>query len=718
MPSFIFLNPVYLGALALGALPILIHLIRRRKVKIVPWAAWDFLLQSTKRNRRRLRLEQLILLLLRIAIVCLVVLAFCRPLLRSLGLPLVAANERVHALIVLDNSYSMGYRRDGVTDFDRAKLVADNLLARVLKQGDSVSLVLLSSKPEAHIKQPSFDLSKARERVRSARLSDRDTDYGTAAALCSTLLKDVRATTKEVYWITDSQRSGFPDATRERAQAACKELARTARLTWINVATGTRDNLCLEAPVFSRELVTPQAPVRIEATVRNYSPSPRNSLLVNLNVDGRAAGSARVDVPANGTAKASFLYLFEKPGVQTGTLSLSQPDGLGRDNASSFAAKVRDNLRVLIVNPTPNSDPAKDEAFYLATALAPVGATQGGSTAIQPTVHSGAQLTNLDLRAYDAVVITGLNDMDGPSRSALQEFVSNGGGLMLFPGPNTDPAHLNATLGSGERFLPARLGPRRQLSEEAAVTLNPATITHPALATFRNTSEINLGSARVTLLYDLQVPPGDEAVKVLCRFSGGQPAYVERRYGQGKVILVANPAGTSGGNLPYKPAFVPLVHQIVAYLAAGPTSQRNVYVGDPLDTRFDIKEAGKAVRLTDPAGQTSLHKSTLSANGVVFHHPTASKAGVYKIGLADKGTTDAFAVNLPAGESDLSSATDQQVQAAVGGAQMQFARGTDDLMAVVRQSRRGTEVWRTLLYAAVFLLFLEGVLAWQFGRRT
>src|SRR2546430_14773191 len=116
----IFLNPIYLGALALGAIPILIHLIRRRRVRIVPWAAWEFLLQSKRKNRRRLRLEQLILLLLRILIVCLVVLAFCRPLLRTLGLPLVPADSRIHALIVLDNSYSMGFRRDGVTDFERA----------------------------------------------------------------------------------------------------------------------------------------------------------------------------------------------------------------------------------------------------------------------------------------------------------------------------------------------------------------------------------------------------------------------------------------------------------------------------------------------------------------------------------------------------------------------------------------------------------------------
>lgn len=713
----IFLNPVYLGALGLAAIPILIHLIRKRRIKIVEWAAWDFLLQSKRRNRRRMRLEQILLLLLRMLIIALVVMALCRPLIRTLGLPMVAADARVHALIVLDNSYSMGYRRDGVTEFERARRVADSLLSRVLKPGDSASIVLLSSRPEALMKEPTFDLSKARERVRGARISDRGTDYGASAAFCADMLRSVKTPTKEVYWITDNQKTGFAETGQARAQTAWRELAAQGRITWIDVSGGARENTALESPVFSRELITPQTPVRIEAQVRNFSASPKNNLLVNLNVDGRASGSARVNVPAKGTAKASFVYLFEKPGVHAGTIQLSQPDGLERDNTAYFAAKVRERLKILVLDPQSGSDPARDEAFYLATALSPVGASEGGSAAIQAIVRPGSSVTGLDLRTFDAVVITGVNDVAPTDRRALEEYVSNGGGILLFPGPASDPNRLNTALGGGERFLPANIGARRLLPEEDALTLNPASITHPSLAIFRDTNEIDLGSARFTLIYDLAAPTNDPATTILCKFSGGQPAFVERRFGQGKVILAATTAGAGGGNLPYKPAFVPLVHQLVAYLAAGPTVHHNLQLGEMINARFDVKESGKPVRLTGPDGRTTLQKTTLGAEGVVFTYSSAREAGIYRMGLAGKGNVDAFAVNLPAGESDLTTATTGQIQAVAGPIQMQFARGADDLQSVVRQSRRGTEIWRPLILTAMLLLFAEGVLSWLWGRR-
>jgi hypothetical protein len=745
MPTF--LNPAYLGALALAAIPILIHLIRRRRIRIIPWAAWDFLLQSRRRNRRRLRIEQLLLLLVRIAIVCLVVLAFARPILRALGLPMLAEDARVHALIVLDNSYSMGYRREGVTDFERARQVADRLIGRVLKQGDSVSLVLLSAKPDGVLKEPTFDLRKARERVRAARLSDRSTDYGACAAYCAALLRNVSTPAKEVYWITDDQKAGFPESGRDRAQAAFRQLVEQARITWINVTEPDRPNLSVEAPVFSRELITPQAPIRIEAVIHNYSDTTRDGLLVNLNVDDRPSGSARVNVPANGQAKASFLYLFEKAGVHTGTIRLAQPDSLERDNTAYFAARVRDRLKVLIVNPRPAADPSRDEAFYMATALAPTGASQGGNTAVQAIVSSGPRLAGRDLRAYDAVVITGLSDFETADRMALEDFVRNGGGLLLFPGPNTDPARVNAALGapplsrSGERgqggedtLLPARLGPRRLYPDDSALTLNAATINHPALLTFKDTNEIVLSSARYTLVYDLTPLPAGGSIEnpkskiqnpVVCRFSNGQPAFVERRFGQGKVILAAGPAGVSGGTMPYKPAYVPLIHQLVAYLAAGPTSQRNLRLGQPLSARFDVRDADKPVRLTDPSGQTSLQRTTLGAEGVTFSYANTPRAGIYRIELGTienrkskiENSQDAFAVNLPAGESNLASVSDRQTQAALGPVRVQFARGTDDLQTVVRASRRGVEIWRNLVLSVLPLLFLEALLAQRFGRR-
>src|SRR5580658_9767601 len=115
-----FLNPSLLGLLGLIGVPLLIHLIRRRKLKVVPWAAMEFLRQSQRKQKRRLRIEELILLALRMLIVALAALAFARPVLRALGVPLLSQNARVYVVIVLDHSMSMGQRGgDGKTSWQR-----------------------------------------------------------------------------------------------------------------------------------------------------------------------------------------------------------------------------------------------------------------------------------------------------------------------------------------------------------------------------------------------------------------------------------------------------------------------------------------------------------------------------------------------------------------------------------------------------------------------
>jgi hypothetical protein len=744
MSSLTFLNPAYLGALTLAAIPILVHLIRRRKVRIIPWAAWDFLLESSRRRRRQLHIEQLILLLLRIAIVCLIVFAFSRPILRTLGLPLIATDAHVHALIVIDNSLSMGFERGGMTDFERARQIAEKLINKVLKQGDTVSLVLLSAQPTPLLREPTFDLQKALERVRATQLSDLGTDYAATAELCAQLLKNVPTPTREVYWITDSQRTGFgaadilkgDESARQRVREAFRNLATQGRITWISLQTGERENIAVDTPRFSRELITPQAPVRMEAVVRNYSNKPQKGLLLHLMVDEQAVGSTRVDVPAKGQAVARFIYLFDKPGIHTGKIALGKSDGLSRDNTAYFTIKVRERLKVLIVNPRPSPDPVHDEAFYLATALAPSGASQGGSTAIQPTVHSSPRLSGLNLRTYDVVVVTGLVEFTPEDRRALEDFVRSGGGLLLFPGPMTDSSRTNSSWGlpssasplptteRGESLLPMRLGARHVLSEEQALHLNPATIHHPVLMTFQDTTEVNLNTARFTLIYDLL--PLDTARErtnspnlyaILCRFTGGQPALVEGRFGQGKVILAAMTAGATGGDFPYKPAYVPFIHQLVAYLAADPATSRNLHVGDPLTARFEVTRSQKPLRLTDPTGYMTLQNAVLNPEGLIFTYTNTHRAGIYRLGFGEDKMVDAFAVNPSAEESNLALADEAQVRATIGPAPFHFAYAVEDLQAIIQRSRRGMEVWRSLVLAVLPLLFLEALLAQRFGRR-
>ena len=130
-----FVNPWLLGGLALLAAPIIIHLLNKRRYQIVNWAAMDFLLEAVTQNRRRLRLEDLILLLLRMLLLALVILAVARPLLRALQ-----GGREDERLVVLDDSFSMEWNDGTGALFERARALAGSELQEAVGRGIPVKL--------------------------------------------------------------------------------------------------------------------------------------------------------------------------------------------------------------------------------------------------------------------------------------------------------------------------------------------------------------------------------------------------------------------------------------------------------------------------------------------------------------------------------------------------------------------------------------------------
>ena len=118
-----------LWGMALGAAPILIHLLHRRRYIEVPWAAMRFLIAATKKQSRRLHLEQLLLLIVRTLIVLLVAMALARPSIETMGEYFRSEGPR-HRIIVIDATYSMGYVGEDRSRFDRARDIGRQKIGR------------------------------------------------------------------------------------------------------------------------------------------------------------------------------------------------------------------------------------------------------------------------------------------------------------------------------------------------------------------------------------------------------------------------------------------------------------------------------------------------------------------------------------------------------------------------------------------------------------
>jgi hypothetical protein len=178
--------------LAAAAAPLLIHLLFRRRYREVPWAAVAYLLAALQKSSRRLRAEQWILLAIRTAIIVCVVVAVAGPYWELLG-GAPAIGQPVHKILVIDGSYSMGYKPADKSRFELAKQFARDIVGRS-SQGDGFSLVLMSAPPRVVVGTPAFvsdDVRTALAQIGSASAGDDTTDARRKADE-DDLVKDIR----------------------------------------------------------------------------------------------------------------------------------------------------------------------------------------------------------------------------------------------------------------------------------------------------------------------------------------------------------------------------------------------------------------------------------------------------------------------------------------------------------------------------------------------
>src|SRR5204862_4970665 len=202
-----FLNPLLLFGLGAIAVPIIIHLLNRRKFQKVIWAAMRFVKASVEQNQRRMRVEDMILLALRCLLVALLALALARPAILSKASDLFG-QSKVTGVIVLDNSYSMGVSDGTMTRFDKAR---DAALAAIdsLPSGSATAVLLASDVVQSAIPEPTFDMNLARKVILDAPLTDRASDLLPAIEKAIDVLRGRLAIRNEIYLITDGQAVGW-----------------------------------------------------------------------------------------------------------------------------------------------------------------------------------------------------------------------------------------------------------------------------------------------------------------------------------------------------------------------------------------------------------------------------------------------------------------------------------------------------------------------------
>src|SRR5262245_23962252 len=488
--TFGFQSLAMLAALSAVLIPLLIHLLHRRRYQVVDWGAMQFLKMS-QTTRRRVRLEELLLMLLRMGLIAVLVLALAAP--YASGPLLAALGERPDRDIVLiiDRSYRMGYDDGSAASPHEAARRWIRDFGEHLAAGDRVAVLLAEDKVSALIGELTPDHALVRERVAALPPPRGGGDLPAAAEEAAAILAaQGRQATREIVILTDGRRWGWgdPDTTSrwERLAArletaAAQPDAERPHLRVVNLRSGTseepRSDFAL-APLrqVKARAWTGQSVQFSSALLLHNFASYEAPWKIHVEIDGRPAQELTVPAPQadnpRSPVRLAFEHRFDTAGLHVVSLIIEPDlppekrpaeyrlkDCLPGDNRQDLTIEVLDTLPVLLVDGAERLT-AESSTFYLQKALAQ-SPDPGRPAVVRPHAVPLSEFTPDLLRGKvrpSVLVLADLPRLSEPHREALEAYLNQGGAVLMILGERTDAAYFNKDLyRDGEGILPAKL---------------------------------------------------------------------------------------------------------------------------------------------------------------------------------------------------------------------------------------------------------------------
>ena len=714
--SFGLLNAAMLAGLLGAAVPVVIHVLNRRRDPVVEWAAMQFL-DAGRRSRQKFRLTEALLMAARMALLAAVALAAARPFLTpAAGQAALGAAGARDVVLIIDGSARMDRTAGGATARRLAIAWARAFVAK-LGPGDSVAVLSAGHRVRPVVDPAAFDKAKVDAALAALAASPGGGSGDLAAALAEAfrVLERGQNPAREVVVLSDGRRAPWRPGDVPRwalVRDLAKRLDVPPRVTAAVFASppGEDDgpDAALGNLTASRPFVTPGLPLDVSVDLTNAGPAGDLSRTARLFIDGRPATAAPQPVgplPVGGKAVLSFGATLDAPGSHLLTVALDDADDpLPANDTASVAVEVVPALSVLLVDGEPGREPFGGETDFLRAALAPGDDESPRAVA---EVVAADRFNAASLKNKQVLILANVERLNADQSSAVGRFLDAGGGVLVAPGDRVDAEAYNAL-----DWLPAKLGPLSGdfAARKAVAHPAPATFSGPALPPLARGDAPALGGARLFAYFKLESAPG---ASVSARLDTGDAWAVERPRGRGRALIVAGPLDAEGGTLPANPDFVPLVHEWALHLAGGGHA-RPTPPGEPIvfERTAGPPTTDVTALVQTPSGRVDRAALTRDGGRLRARFDDTVEAGVYRLTWPDSGEF-AYAV-VPAESRTWDPSPLEPAEAArlAEGWPRPFAfdadpnRLTTRLLAADGPAAR-REVWRGLVLFALFGLCAE-----------
>jgi hypothetical protein len=605
-----FFAPWFLAGLAGLALPVYLHLLKRQTARPKPVSSLMLFESRTQSSTRHRRLRYFLLLSLRLLVLLLLILAFANPFVNRNTTALSSARL---VLLVVDNSFSM---RAGTRLAD-----AKDAAMRVLSgKGAARAQVAAFGSQLRLMTQPIEDQTALRAAVQAIQPGDGHGNFGELARAVRAMAESVH-TPIELHLFSDMQRGDLA------ATFSDMTLPANVKLETHAVVLKAQPNWTVESVDAPGQVWGKAAkPVHVQAVIAGYG-TPAAQRTVSLVVNGKTTTTKTVVVPANGRATVDFPGLEVPYGFSRCEVKIDAADAFPSDDLRRFAVERSDPRKVLLIhNYSDNRSP-----LYVGAALSAAAQSAFLLESIDVNEAADRQPSN-----YAFIVLSDLNTLPPLLENSLTGYVRAGGSLLIAAG----------TSAGGRSQIPifgAHIVETRDYSRVPGryMAVGSSDSSYPGVVQAG-------GWEGVKFFYALDVDPGQG--RVIVRLGDQTPLLLEKRIGEGRVVLFTSGLDNLTNDFPLQPAFVPFIEQTARYLGGSERQGGARLVDAYLDLRNSRNDKAQAqgVEVTDPEGQRPLTLGE-AASAQSFQ---LTEAGYYQIRLAN-GRQDEVGVNPDPKESNL-----------------------------------------------------------------
>ena len=730
--NFGFLNVAMLAGLAAMALPVLAHLISRRKFDIVQWGAMQFL-QLGRKTRRRIRLEEWLLMLLRMGVLGLIAFGMSRPWAAGGAISSLTGRVSRDVVLVLDGSYSMGWK--GPVDTPHARAIQwGHQCIDTLRPGDTVSILDVRDQIRPVIEIPTGDFDFARTALDELAAPAGSSNLAAGLRQAIQILGRSSNVSREVIVLTDRQKLPWrPDDVYQwtRIEDSKKQMSVEPRIWVVDVIGEVQDriNVAVGKLELSRELTVPEFPIRVRAMISQTNTEQRR-VTAHFEVDGQriVEKSMALDLPVNGEGSVEFEHRFSETGSHLVSVVVDG-DNLPGDDRSDAVIEVADGIPVLVVDGDPQPDPVLSDSFFVTKAFSAVRDTPW----VRADEVSWLDFNSTSFTGKAVAWVLNVPTLTVPQADAIVKFVEEGGTVVFAAGSKTQAGWYPGL----PEPLSKKLAPAKLIEVQSdtdlklgAMRLDSESLKTPWLERFRKEQGVDLTSIRFSKWWRMEpvagdpapvdkagkpIPevPGDPAAlersaggTVLVKLENGMPWLIAKRLGKGTVVQMSTPLDSDWSTMPSKNDFVPFLHEVVFNYSTQRTS-RNVDMGTPLV--LDQAPLGELI-VKEPDGKETRTPSKLEGERRTARFAQTTLPGVYEMrSAAGAGKPERFVVNFDRGESDLSPLTPPEEQGLTN-KKIQFIADAEAVAKNATDQTAPSEFWWWLLLIVLGLLVFEVVM--------